>query len=73
MFTYSEQAATAQQRIKLLNAEQQLIYRTALHRTLGLTTEELSRLDQIAYEIALALDEHDRACRVESVYEGEKL
>lgn len=49
-----------QQRIKQLIIEQQTIYHLALYRTIGLTKAEQSRLDQIAYEMALVQDECNR-------------
>jgi hypothetical protein len=56
-----ERANAALRRIEALNAEQQSIYRTALHRTVGLTHLERIRLNQINREIALAQDERNRA------------
>lgn len=55
-----EHAHEPLQRIMLLNAEQQSIYRAALYRAVGLTIAEQNRLDQIACEIALAHDECNR-------------
>ncbi len=52
---------SALQRFDALYAEQQTIYRTALHRTLGLTRAEQLRLEEIALEMALVLDARHRA------------
>jgi hypothetical protein len=56
--TVGPQAAV--QRFDQLYAEQQSIYRTALHRTVGLTCAEQRRLEEIALEMALALDARHR-------------
>jgi hypothetical protein len=58
---YRERALHALHRIATLNAEQQLIYKKALHQDVGLTMADRLRLDQISYELALAQDERNRA------------
>jgi hypothetical protein len=57
-----ERACHALLRLRILNAEQQSIYRSAIHRgTGGLTMAEKSRLHQIHRELAIAQDERNRA------------
>lgn len=58
--TYQDRARAALQRITLLHAEQQHIYRSA-NRITGLSVSERMRLNQIMREIALAQDERNRA------------
>lgn len=57
---YQDRAYAALQRITLLHAEQQRIYRSA-NRITGLSVSERVRLQQIMREIALAQDERNRA------------
>lgn len=48
-----------QQRVAVLVAEQQAIYRAAMYRAVGLTGDERFRLDEIAGEIALLYEGDD--------------
>ncbi len=57
---HHQRVQAALKRLTILNSEQQVIYRMALHRVEGLTTAEQIRLDQIAYEIAVAQDEFNQ-------------
>lgn len=69
---HQDHSQVALQRLSVLYAEQQSIYRTALYRTLGLTPAEQSRLEAIAYEIALAYDECNSTVCCESLYGGKQ-
>lgn len=59
--TLRERDLRALKRIMLLSSEQQAIYKAALYRIDGLTLSERIRLGQIAYEMALAQNERNRA------------